>query len=185
MYRPRGAAPAGARQAVVLVVVLLLLTLFAAVGLTFALYAQSAAASARLAREAESQTKPDVEPELLLAYFLAQLIYDVDDAAGSGSALRGHSLARSAYGWDSDDPASNAIPFNGTGRLHEPIAFPGNIGPVMLDGYHLVNYTCFRRADGSLADGFLRDPERLGLRHSLNETPRPLHRRLQCRIHLS
>jgi uncharacterized protein (TIGR03118 family) len=172
MYRPHGAGAKGTRQAVVLIVVLLLLTLFAVLGLTFALYAGSAAISARLAREAESQTRPDVEPEFLLAYFLGQLLYDVDDATGAGSALRGHSLARSMYGWNADDPASNAIPFNGTGRLHELVAFPVSNG-ILLDGSHLVNYTCFRKADGSLTDGFLRDPERLGLRDSLRQKPGP------------
>jgi hypothetical protein len=148
----------------ILVVVLALLALFAVVGLTFVFYADAAATAARHFREAENRDRPDMEPELLLAYFLSQLIYDVDDDTGPGSALRGHSLARSLYGWNSDYPDGNDTPFNGTGRLHEPIVFPTGTGPVALDGYDLVNYTCFRDAGGALADGLVRDPERLGAR---------------------
>jgi hypothetical protein len=134
-----------------------MLTLFALVGLTFVLYAGALADSARISREAEDRGRVDVEPELLLAYFLGQLLYDAkDDAAGVSSALRGHGLARLMYGFD--DEGNNLTPFNGTGRLHEPVTFPADGEPVVLDGFNLVNYTYFPR------DRFLRDPERLGSR---------------------
>jgi hypothetical protein len=88
---------------------------------------------------------------LLLAYFLGQLVYDAkDDEDGVASALRGHSLARSMYGYDDQDV--NQTPFNGTGRLHAPSPFP------RIDDYYLINYSYFP------GDGFLRDPERLGAR---------------------
>ena len=45
------------RRGVVLMVVLILLTLFAIVGLSFVLYASSAAKSAQLAKEAEFQNQ--------------------------------------------------------------------------------------------------------------------------------
>jgi hypothetical protein len=61
-------------------------------------YADSAAKASQLAREGESQHSPDVDPELLLSYFLGQLIYDTDDRMGIYSAMRGHSLARIMYG---------------------------------------------------------------------------------------
>src|SRR5260370_30510034 len=86
------------RRGVILVVVLALLTLFAIVGLSFVLYADAAAASARMFREAEAETRPDVNPEQLFAYFMAQLVYDLpDDERGVFSVLRGHILARNMY----------------------------------------------------------------------------------------
>ncbi len=55
------------RRGVVLILVLMLLTPFAGVGSSFALYAQATATSARFHREAESIIQPDIDPELLLA----------------------------------------------------------------------------------------------------------------------
>ena len=108
------------RRAVILMVVLALLTLFAIVGITFVLYADAEAASARVAREAETQQRADVDPQQALAFFLGQLIYDVPDmTTGSVPGMRGHSLARTMYGYNS--AAANAQhPFNGVGRLHYP-----------------------------------------------------------------
>src|SRR5262245_57486019 len=120
------------RRGVILVVVLALLTLFAMVGLAFLLYADAAATSSRLRREAESASRADAEPELLLAHFLGQLVYDTpDDESGVTSALRGHSLARSMYGFS--DGGYDQTPFNGTGRLHGTYA-----NPFGLDDYYLV-----------------------------------------------
>jgi hypothetical protein len=153
---PRSQSPLqpSRRRGVILLVVLALLTLFATIGLTFVLYADAEATAARIAREAESQTAPNVDPELLLAYFLGQLIYDVDDTRGVYSALRGHSLARLMYGYHAE--GTDTQPFNGTGRLHSG---PGTyMNPFQIDDYLLVNYTFFP------GDGFLRDPERLGRR---------------------
>jgi len=95
---------------VVLLVVITLLTLFAVVGIAFVFYAQAEATAARVAREAETVRQPDADPELLLAYYLSQLIYGTSN---QGSQLRYHSLAENMYG----APGSIA-PFNGTGRLH-------------------------------------------------------------------
>src|SRR5262245_32835375 len=90
---------ASARRGIILMVVLALLALFAILALSFVLYADAAAHAARIAREAEQPSRPDVEPELLLSYFLDRLIYDApDDETGVYCALRGHSLARSMYG---------------------------------------------------------------------------------------
>lgn len=142
------------RRGMILLVVLALLTLFAAIGLAFVLYADAEATAARIAREAQAQTVPDVDPELLLACFLGQLIYDVDDTVGVYSALRGHSLARLLYGYRAE--GTDNLPFNGTGRLHTgPETY---MNPFGIDDYLLVNYTFFPD------DGFLRDPERLGRR---------------------
>src|SRR5712671_471403 len=149
------------RRAMILLVVLSVLTLFAIVGITFVLYASSAADSARLGREAESLQRPDVEPELALSYFLGQLLYDcLDDESGVYSALRGHSLLRNMYGLNTPRVAGewalgdNYVGYNGTGRLHYP-------GRFDVDDYHLLNYQYFP------SDGFLRDPERYGTRATL------------------
>jgi hypothetical protein len=150
-------------------VVLAMLTLFAVIGLTFVYYAGSLADRARIEREGHSVSQPDLDPELLLSLFLGQLLYDVpDDESGVYSALRGHSLARSLYGFN--DTGANVVPFNGTGRLHQPSPF-GAEGP---DDFNLVNYTFFRD-DSQLpqAQRFLRDPERLGTRPGLNSPRGP------------
>src|SRR5438067_6712557 len=154
------------RRGVVLVVVLLLLTLFAIVGVSLALYASALASSSRLHREAENPAHPDLEPELLLAHFLGQLIYDVpDDPSGIYSALRGHSLARNMYGYHGGNKvpsasplAANIVPFNGVGRLFADSPFPA------VNDRQLINYTYFRE------DGFVRDPERLGRRANPSAT---------------
>jgi len=150
--------PANQRRGIILMVVLALLTLFAIVGITFVLYSDSEAAAARIAREAESQQRADVDPEQALAFFLGQLIYDVNDndVTGVGSGLRGHSLARTMYGYNYATlgvPGTNIVPFNGVGRLH----YPSQLGQ---NDYNLVNYTWFS------GDKFLRDPERYGTRSS-------------------
>ncbi len=157
------------RRAVILMVVLSLLTLFALVGVTFVLYADAEAAAARVAREAQTLQAADVNPEEALSYFLNQLIYDVPDTvAGAMSGLRGHSLSRTMYGLNY--PGVNAIPYSGIGRLHakSPLLYPlatplTNVpqnwivgGQSYVDDYALVNYTWFQ------GDGFVRDPERLG-----------------------
>src|SRR6516165_7265143 len=101
------------RRGVILLIVLALLTLFAILGLTFVYYASAAAGAARLERESLAATRPDADPELLLAHFLGQLLYDApDDETGVYSALRGHSLARNLFGYKD---GANDVPFNGTG----------------------------------------------------------------------
>jgi hypothetical protein len=170
MFRPQHVSPR--RRGVILLVVLAMLTLFAIVGLTFAIYAESSAAAARAGREAQDLFRPDVDAELALALALNQIIYDAaDDETGCYSSLRGHSLMRTLFGYNSDVGANNRIPFNGTGRLHfnSPFAAPGMPplppGDPALDDYYLINYMYFRD-DPSVPVPlrFLRDPERLGWR---------------------
>ena len=136
MVRSHRQNAASDRRGVILLIVISLLVLFALVGLAFVIYAQSQANIARIGREAETMQRPDLDPELLFAYFLGQLLYDTDNPY---SALRGHSLARNMYG----RPGST-MPFNGTGRIHT-----GN-----PDDFLLVNYTQF--------GGVARNPDRYG-----------------------
>jgi hypothetical protein len=157
------------RRGIVLLVVIAFLALFAAVGLTFVFYAEAEATAARYASEAQSAAAADVPAELLLAFALNQLLFDAkDDHAGAGSALRGHGLLRSIYGADysfNGDGTihvnNNTVPYNGTGRLHQvyPASAPA---PLRLqDDFKLINYTYFAE------DGFVRDPERPGIRADL------------------
>ena len=138
----------------ILLVVLMLLTLFCVLGLTFVLLSDSFATSARVAREAEDFTRPDVDPELAFSLVLGQVIYDLpDDADGVRSALRGHSLAHNMYGWNDAAAALNDKAYAGLGRLR----YPSTTFPPVSD-FDLINYQFFA------ADGWLRDPERLGSR---------------------
>lgn len=169
MYRKRSAAPG--RRGMILVAVLAFLTLFAIIGITFVLYSETVATSARYGGQAVSLTSPDMPPEECLALILGQIIYDVPDttdASGNllvNSALRGHSMARNMYGWNSAvAPLGNAIPFSGVGRPHFTYlsTVDSAAGPVNgIDEWQLINYTCFKSLDGSL----LRDPEYFGIRN--------------------
>src|SRR5262245_66176206 len=97
------------RRGVILIVVLSLLSIFAVVGLSFVYYADAEATSSRTMREASQPTRADIDPETLLAFGLGQFNYDTFNEY---SALRGHSLVRSSYGGDLNNPT---IPFNGVG----------------------------------------------------------------------
>lgn len=119
------------RQGVILLVVLAMLTIFTLVGLSFVMYADSAATRARIFREAASYIRiGDVREQALISAtaawndFLGQVIYDApEDATGKSSVLWGHSLARTMYGWYANptDPSyPNDRPYNGTGRMENP-----------------------------------------------------------------
>src|SRR5690349_4467988 len=104
------------RQGVILMVVLAMLALFAIVGLTFVLYAQNSHTRANNFSMAwqlpfrdtpttgGTTPPPDVSPDLLFRWALGQLIYDVDyTSTGVQSAIRGHSMARTMYGYNNQD----------------------------------------------------------------------------------
>jgi hypothetical protein len=170
MYRARTAPER--RKAIILLVVLALLTLFAIVGISFVFYADSAALAARTSKDGNNNTLPNMSPEECLSLFLDQFLYDVrDDSSGIYSSLRGHSLSRNMYGFNytlnSATPGvvtqvGNVAPFIGVGRLHYPsqtqLTDPANGGQI-VDDFKLINYMDF-----SAVDGFLRDPECFGSR---------------------
>jgi hypothetical protein len=125
---------------VILLVVVIMLALFAVVGLTFVLYAESQAIASRVHKDGENPRKGDAEPELLLSFFLNQLIYDVkDNRTGMDqltySAMRGHSLTRTLTGYNSSANPANDGFYNGLGRMHWP---RGAAGPA--DYYYQINY---------------------------------------------
>jgi len=107
------------RQGIVLLVVIAMLALFATVALSFVVYAEAEAVASRYASQAQTQAQADVDPELLLSFFLSQLIYDTDNVY---SAMRGHSLARTMYGANPTD--LNIVPFNGMGRMRWDVKHP-------------------------------------------------------------
>jgi hypothetical protein len=165
--------PKQARRGVILIVVLMLITLFAIIGVSFVLYADSEAASARLDRESRTLTRPDLDPQQALALILGQVIYGVDDENGVYSGIRGYDLARGVYGNNNVYDTStgqgryfamgNTAAFTGNGRLHYTYGAPTKTYPIPtwlqgVDDWALVNYTYFP------TDGFLRDPDRYGVR---------------------
>lgn len=154
------------RRGVILIVVLSMLTLFTILGITFVLVANAQADSARLARQSETQSRPDIDPEAAFAFFLGQQLYDQsDDATGVLSSLRGHSLGRNMYGWNDATTSNNNQlyytslndkPFNGTGRLSDPVAGLVDVTRPGWNNYaYLMNFRYYP------ADGFAIYPEKL------------------------
>jgi hypothetical protein len=189
MYRPSKSRTSLPRRGVILLVVLVMLTLFAVVGLAFVFYADSEAQSQRTAREATNIKLPEVDPEMAFAVFMNQLIYDAKVNGGELSALRGWSLVRNMYGYN--EAGANATPFNGVGRIVGDVItfnYNNNAGGVIqqqVDSYDLINYQVFLDSNGNFVDTFVpagggvplpsmtdamghigdcREPERLGIR---------------------
>lgn len=155
------------RRAIVLLIVLTMLGLFAVVALSFVYYANAEAIAAKNMRDSATQTRPDLEPEQVLSFFLGQFIYGVkNDAAGVQSALRGHDLAGNVYDYwyntANGQLYPNTTPFSGLGRVH----YQQTAGILNgQDDYNLINYTYFA------ADGFVRDPGFLGTRANTSAMP--------------
>jgi hypothetical protein len=195
MYQPKASAP---RKAAILLIVIILLTLFAVVGISFVMFAESEANASRFFRETYvvgNTGGVDDDPDTLLKFALAQLIYDVADPftdssgqthiGGAYSAMRGHSLARDVYGWNTDvtgasnsAAGTNMTPFNGFGQLHYTNSFlqsDANPSPGVTagDDFFYPNYFYF----GDVVGGqkFVRDPERFQPRQDasnpLTKTP--------------
>ena len=158
------------RRGVILMVVLAMLTLFAIVGITFVLFSDATAMSARINRESETQVKPEMDAELAMSLFLGQMIYDAhDDTTGTQSAMRGHSFARTMYGASFTTGANDAngrptyqgdnfLPYCGVGRYHYNNPLLAN-----TDEYNMPSYQYFA-TDPSGLKGAVRDPERFGTR---------------------
>ncbi|MBI2803904.1 MAG: hypothetical protein HYX68_02860 [Planctomycetes bacterium] len=146
------------RRGMILLIVMAMLSLFASVALGFVFYADAEAVASNMNLQAQQRDQPDVDTEALATYFLSQLLYPTDNIY---SALRGHDLARSMYGYNPG--VLNFIPYNGVGRsaLSYPVAF----GSGPRDNYQLPNYTRYEGAQGADFDpylNFLRNPEFYG-----------------------
>lgn len=141
--RPNGTQ----RKGVVLLIVITMLALFAVVGLSFVFYAESQAVAAMTTAQAQSKTIPDADPELLLSYFLSQLVYGTTNL---GSAMRGHDFGTTMYG--NNPNGLNYAAYSGIGRLHY------NNPALTADDYYFPNRIYYP------GDGFLVDPEFYGSR---------------------
>src|SRR5262245_24619985 len=104
----KSTGPGQRRRGMILLVVLAMIPLMAIFGYTFVMYADASATSARIYREAQTistygRINDLTVTDAALAWesFLGQLIYDVnDDAFGIRTSMRGHSLARTKFGWN-------------------------------------------------------------------------------------
>jgi hypothetical protein len=155
------------RNAAILFVCVVLLTLFLVIGLCFVLFADAQATSSRFYREAHLNLDEYPSPEMLFGWGLGSLIYPNDDefrddttrfpnwtgpmGAGPLCAARGHELSRNMYGWNYQlnnqaNPTdlvglNNFTPYNGIGR---PVtgapttSQPQN--PWGVDDRKLINY---------------------------------------------
>ncbi len=142
-----------ARRGAILIVVLAMLALFAVLGLSFVLYADSQAGSARNNKIAENRDSPP-DPVLACQQYLLTQLFDVGDTGDDlMNPLRGHSLARTKYGYQATFPRLSA--FVGSGTLNETIPagkIPGVAAPMSRT--QIVNHTFIP------AFGVVVDPER-------------------------
>ncbi|MGL6076438.1 MAG: hypothetical protein ACRC8S_19975 [Fimbriiglobus sp.] len=105
-----------ARKGAILLVVLTMLALFAVIGLSFVLYAESEAHAARIGKEAVSAGDKLPDSTETINSLCAQILFSQDVP---GSALYGHDMARHVYGY-----TGNTSAYNGIGVYREPLDLP-------------------------------------------------------------
>src|SRR5262245_26694148 len=114
-------------------IVVVMISFAAAVGVAFALFAGQSLRISQAVKDGQGggglQLPRAPEPASVVNRFLGSLIYDVGDGADPATvneeltnALRGHSIARSMYGRDPSVGVST-IPFNGVGTFREGNAY--------------------------------------------------------------
>jgi hypothetical protein len=152
-YRSSSIAPSQRRPGVVLLVVMAMLALFASLALSFVFYADSQAVEAGYSVSAQTRDVPEIDPEVLMGYFLSKYIYD---DTNPNSAGYGQSLARLMYGYNPGVPATASTPavpgtlsftpYSGAGRAS--LASSGTViapsfGGTTVDYPRLTNYQQF------------------------------------------
>lgn len=150
MLRPTHPARAGGdRRGAILIVVLALLAIFAVVALTFVFYSGAEADAARIYKQGQNAGDGTPNPADAVNAFLSAVVFDAGDGvtnpADLMNAMRGHSLARTMYGYNSANMSMNLVPFNGVGTFH------GTPAPGGLDRAYVANHT--------LIGGGVVDPE--------------------------
>jgi hypothetical protein len=146
--------PSVRRRGAILLVVLALLALFAVIGLSFVLYAESEATASRIYREAASQKTPiDVLQRDAASRSIGQLVWGAVDPT---SAFRGHDLATLMYG-----SADGTVPYNGVGLYHENLINIPGLAPNPLNRADVINFTAQRidPTPAGLATWAIVDPE--------------------------
>ena len=150
------------RRGALLIAVLGLLTLFAIFALFFVFYADAEATAARIAREREAPGDvgpPDDYAKQAFNFTIGSILFDAPDVGGLLNPLRGHSLARSMYGFPGAAGAS--APFSGLGTFHEP-------APHGADRALWINFaTPFNIPSGPQMGTYFLDPEWTGFRTAL------------------
>lgn len=149
-----------------ILIVVVMLSLFSAVGTAYALFAMR---EAKLAQQrkyeqgggSSTQLKaPD--PTDTINQFFSALVFDKgNNNSDLLNGMRGHSIGRSMYGYDGQ--TLNTTPWNGVGTFHELLSNNGyTVAPTDLanDRANCVNYTVMT-IGGKL---FLLDPEYKGVR---------------------
>ena len=152
MIRFTPQSPPGRRRGAILLVVLALLALFAVIGLSFVLYAESEANAARVAREAKrapaDSLPPDPQPSA--ENILQQILYG--DPDNDRSALYGHSLAALKYGG-----LGGTAAYNGVGTVAGQVTgFPAATGITAIDRSEVIHWAKF---GSGAATEYLIDPE--------------------------
>lgn len=142
------------RRGAILLVVLVMLSLFAVIGLSFVLYAESEATSARTYKDSLSvggvgsfsgsgpSTVSYPDPKPALDDFFRQVVFSSGDTGTDTlSSLRGYDMARMVYGYRHNPSASaaeiaaeNCIAYNGHGAFDEATSITG------LQRIQVLNY---------------------------------------------
>ena len=166
MFRPL--APAHRRPhrrgTSILLIALVMLTLFSAVGTAYVFFAIR---EARLAQSRKEEAGAGTfaglsvpDPTDTVNRFFGSLIFGVGDGSAADpsdltNTMRGHSFARSMYGRDVSNPF-NSTPWAGVGLFHEP----GSVYGLSGDRAEFVNYTQMLIRNTP----FVLDPEYMGSR---------------------
>ena len=154
------------RDGAILLIVLVMLALFAVVGLLFVSYSQSQATSAQVRRSGISTTNPPTlgagglssgagavyptDPKGVVNIALRNLLYPLGDTDDDlFVAARGYDMSTMVYGNRTGDV--NCVPYNGIGSFHEGTSVGG-----LTDRSEVINYSY-------IPGGFF-DPERTGSR---------------------
>ena len=140
--RPRGRR--SRRRGAILLVVLTMLALFAVIGLSFVLYAESEANASRIGKDAVNTDLSPPETSGAINAFLEQMIYQPDKQE---SALYGNELSRLIYGNALAQP-DNAVPYSGVGVYSETLKMTFSGVPTSLHRTQVVRYGSIPGATG-------------------------------------